>query len=318
MNSSTFKLIPIHISILVLVCFSPLTYSYNTQNSLAVLSTNCLSDQWNKIKLLKLKENNFEIKEDETRYQLAIQLLNCLASPDPVLRDGIAFEALSSWMRNKQLNNKFHKVIFEKLYAALNKKENDPEGVYLPFVSLVLAEVARVDRIEPFLGKLQREQLVKAAVNYLVELRDYRGFDETIGWRHGIAHTADLFLQLALNPQLEKPLLDKILNAIANQISAKNNHFYIYGEPQRLAMPLIYVLLTGKYSVDEWEDWLAKISLASPLKSWNDAYKSQYGLAKLHNTRNFLNSLYTNIKNSKNENLIDKIPALEKAIQTVR
>ncbi len=72
----------------------------------------CLTEKWNKPALLKLKKNKFVVENSEVRDQLALQLLNCLASPDVKVRDGIAFESLSYWMRNNNLSHSVHKQMF--------------------------------------------------------------------------------------------------------------------------------------------------------------------------------------------------------------
>ena len=50
-----------------------------------------------------LKQQEFALADDAQRATLALALVDCLADPDPALRDGIAYEALTAWMRGKQL-----------------------------------------------------------------------------------------------------------------------------------------------------------------------------------------------------------------------
>lgn len=277
----------------------------------------CFDTDLDRGKLLKLRTNKFEVKDPTQKQQLAVQLLTCLASADPVIRDGIAFSALQNWLRADSFTEIFYLHMFDTLTTALSEPVNDEIGVYQPFAALVLAEVVRVDRITPYLSSVQRQHVITVATNYLEKQRDYRGFDPLVGWRHGIAHSADLLLQLALNSALNKNQLDRILVALATQISAKDQHFYIYGEPKRLAMPLVYVYLRGQHSTEEWQVWLNKIISPAPLSSWQDAYQSQEGLAKLHNTKSFLENLFVLIKNSKNTALISMNPALERAIKSM-
>jgi hypothetical protein len=54
--------------------------------------------------LLQLKSSEFTVEDAERRHSLALDLVACLGSIDPTLRDGIAFEALAAWMRGKQLS----------------------------------------------------------------------------------------------------------------------------------------------------------------------------------------------------------------------
>src|SRR5262245_24432014 len=50
-----------------------------------------------------LKAAGFEIADDTERQAFARTITACLGSPDPGLRDGIAYEALTHMLRGKQL-----------------------------------------------------------------------------------------------------------------------------------------------------------------------------------------------------------------------
>ena len=54
--------------------------------------------------LQQLKQSGFEIDGPEQRNSLAVALLGCVAEPNPAIRDGIAFEGLSAWLRAKSLS----------------------------------------------------------------------------------------------------------------------------------------------------------------------------------------------------------------------
>lgn len=43
----------------------------------------------------------------------------------------------------------------------------------------------------------EREDMVRAAALFLAKVTDYRAFSDTEGFRHAVAHGADLVLQLA-------------------------------------------------------------------------------------------------------------------------
>jgi len=169
----------------------------------ADVSAHCFSPPWQKQALIALKKDDFAFKGSASEHKkLAAQLLNCLASPDSKIRDGIAFEGLSQWFRANKFDSSFYNLMFDRLTAVIGATVNDRHGVYLPFSVLTLSELARVDRKAPFLTAKRRQQLVNIASDYLINVNDYRGFDNRVGWRHGVAHGADLMLQLALNPAL--------------------------------------------------------------------------------------------------------------------
>ena len=71
--------------------------------------------------------------------------------------------------------------------------------------------------------------------------------------------------------------------AVAAQV-APNRHFYIYGEPERLARPVIFLAQRGLFSEAEWTAWFARI--AQTVRE--DPVGTQAGLARRHNARAFL------------------------------
>jgi hypothetical protein len=248
--------------------------------------------------LLDLKTHEFAVPDDARRQALALNLLDCLGSTDPQLRDGIAFEALAKWMRDKQLAAATVGTILNRLIAELAPDRTDPAGVHRPFAALTLAEVVRFDRVERFMSDQQLQQLVDVSTRYLKSIRDYRGFDEREGWRHGVAHTSDVMLQLAVNPRTTKPQLDQMLAAIATQVAPAGEHFYNYGEDDRLAQAVFYIAKRKLHTADEWRKWFEQVAAPAPLASWQDAWASQRGIAKHQNTMQFLSMLYLYVRES--------------------
>jgi hypothetical protein len=257
-----------------------------------------------------LKAAEWSLPDDAARNSLALALTACLGDPDPTLRDGIVFEGLQHWLRAKQLTPETMRALSEDLQAQLTA--SDPQGFRQPFAALVLSEVARADRVEPYLEPAARAQLLDNAITYFAGVRDYRGFDEREGWRHGVAHGADLMLQLSLNPAFAKPELDRIMGAIAGQV-APAGQFYTYGEPERLARPIIFMAQRGLISQEEWAAWFAQFVPAEG----ENLYTSQAGLARRHNVNAFLYSVWLNAKLSENTADDVLLPGAEAAIRAM-
>lgn len=251
----------------------------------------CAPEGLNKQALLDLKASGFEIADDVRRNTLATQLTGCLGDPDPAIRDGVVYEGLTAWLRSNLLSATTTESLLDISLSRLAGK-GDPEGFEKPFAALLLSEVARTDRIEPWMTPEQREDVVAAAANYLSGVTDYRGFSETAGWRHGVAHGSDLVLQLALNDAINAEALKALLDAIAVQINPQETHFYIYGEPGRLARAVFYIWRRGLVDDEYWSQWFSGIAQPAPLETWGDVFSSQAGLAKRHNTLDFLKSLH--------------------------
>ena len=239
-----------------------------------------------------MKAADWSVTDDARRQALAIALADCLASPDPVLRDDLAFEALSYWMRAGLLVPATLQTLRLTLLPQLRPEAADPAGFGQPFAALALSEISRVDRLHPYLSSDERAGLVRAAAIYLGSVRDYRGFDPKEGWRHGVAHASDLVLQLAMNPAVDKSQLAAILAAIAAQVMPPEDHFYVYGEGERLARPVFETGRRDVFSSDEWRAWFSAMSAAQPRAN----PPTQATLAARHNLAQFLRSLYTSLR----------------------
>ena len=179
----------------------------------------CPPEGYDVAKLRTIKESKFEITDFAKRQAFARNLLMCLSDPDAELRDKIAYEAYATWRHNKSLDATTWKYIEGSLLVNLDKDKPDPDGVIKPFAVLVLSEAVKVDLATPYLNSSERRSLLNAATGYLIALRDYRGFDSYVGWRHGVAHSADLLTQLALSPSFGKPELDQILQPLIRKLS---------------------------------------------------------------------------------------------------
>ncbi len=242
--------------------------------------------------LRSLKAQDFAIANDADRQSLAMALLACLGSPDPELRDDIAFGAYSRWMRSKALPVETLRALSSRLQAQLPAGKPDGDGFGKPFAALVLSEVARTDRIVPWMTSDERRSLIDNGTAYLASVRDYRGFIDGQGWRHGVAHGADMMLQLSLNPALDKAQLDQLLAALASQVPAHGGHAYVHGEPGRLALPVLYIAKRNLHSQEEWAAWLAARAQLPEGVAADAVYRSQAALAWRSNVEAFLLQLY--------------------------
>lgn len=244
------------------------------------------------------REGGFETDKPD---QSALDLATCLGDPDPFLRDKVAYEGLTVLMRSATVSEATRRVLLADLKQDL--RTTDPEGFLAPFAALALAEVARTDRITPFLTEAERSSLVQSAAEYLESVRDYRAFSDREGWRHGVAHGADLAMQLTLNDKVTKDSLLRLRGAVTAQIVPATTHAYTHGEPERLARPILFMAMRPDLPGEDWADWFAGLADPSPWADWNEAFETESGLARLHNLKAFAQSLYINASLSPNEAL---------------
>lgn len=223
------------------------------------------------------------------REKLALGLVSCLSDPDPLLRDGVAFTVLSQVMRSQLIAAEAVAALKQDLRAILAGPE-DSDGFAKPFAALVLAEVARTDRVAPWMTEDERSGLIGAAHDYLAGLTDYRGFDDVEGWRHGVAHASDLLMQLSLNPRLTRTQADAILDAVALQ-AGPTSHAYVFGESERLAAPVLYLARRDFFSEDDWAAWFSGLwPDDDPLRE--NVYASTAALTRKHNLHAFAQTIY--------------------------
>ncbi|HEV7233198.1 MAG TPA: DUF2785 domain-containing protein [Sphingorhabdus sp.] len=250
-----------------------------------------------KAKLRTLKSANWEIAEPAARDRLVIELTQCLGSSDPVLRDEIAYEALYHYLRGKLVSDAAMVRLAGILQAQMVAP--DADGFRRPFAAIALVEVARADRIKAFLTPEQRTSMLASGVAFMRSITDYRGFDPQTGYRHNVAHGADLMLQLALNPAFGKAELISIRDALAMQVAPKGQS-YTTGESERLARPILFMAQRGVISEAEWTAWFAQVAGPGELGTWDNWFRSADGIARKHNVAAFLSFVHVGLDLSDN------------------
>ena len=203
------------------------------------------------------------------------------------MRDGIAFEALSHWMRGKQLDGDGLRALQANLFRQLDG--DDADGYRKPFAALVLSEVARTDRVEAWMTAEERARMAAAAADYLRSVRDHRGYVDGEGWRHGVAHGADWAMQLVLNRQLMPADGMSLLSAVATQVAPIDGHAYAFGEPARLARPVVFAVARGDLDQVAVDAWLA--GLVAALGPLPEGGRQAAWWMRRANLENFLHTL---------------------------
>ncbi|MBP6300347.1 MAG: DUF2785 domain-containing protein [Arenimonas sp.] len=273
----------------------------------------CVNEQWSKEALIKLKQDQFVLQKPEELQAVSNQLVKCLASPEAMLRDGIAYEGLSKLLRQKSYDVAQLQDLRTQLYGILAAA--DDQGFAKPFAALVLSEVARTDRIEPWMTDQERSEMLKKATAYLQSVNDYRGLDPEFGWRHGVAHGSDWLLQLAVNPKLDVAQLRELTDAVALKVFASEGHSYIFGEPGRLARPVLFAAKRDIRTEAEWLAWLQV--LLKGMDAPDKAYKDVNWMAKRQNLVAFLDSLYIESDLSNEETLKPLHNAVKQSLSAV-
>jgi hypothetical protein len=281
--------------------------------SATCVSAACPPPGQDRASLQALKAAKFATPDADSRDALAEGLLDCLGDPDPGLRDGIAYEAFSTWMRAGAFDPTDLRTLRDRLYERLDGA--DPDGFRRPFAALVLAEIARTDRVAPWMRGEERAAMVDRASIWLESVRDYRGYEDGAGWRHGVAHGADWAMQLSLNPALDRAQLERLLAAVAAQVMAADGHAYVFGEGERLARPVLYAARRGLIDDAAWRHWFAALpaKLGPPQPGYGDAA----WLARRHDLMQFLEDAYASADRSQDPAIAALKPAIAAALEAM-
>lgn len=178
--------------------------------------------------------------------------------------------------------------------------------------ALLLAEVARIGRVHPWMTDEARGDMVSRAVDYLESVHDYPGYEPGIGWRHGVAHGADWIAELGRNPALSDAQAQRLLQALAVQVVPDTAHAYVHGESVRLAIAALAVAGTHPRSPESWKPWLdtqgARLGAPAP-----DGLDAEW-LARRHDLGAFLMVLYVGADTGPSAEVQALLPAIRQAI----
>jgi hypothetical protein len=174
-------------------------------------------------------------------------------SPDPQLRDGLAYELAARWIvSERNATPEDLRRVLGPWIARLKVRAgetSDAGALRRSFHALALSLVAARDLDTPFLSPAELEQLLGAALDYLASEPDERGWDPQLGWVHATAHCADLLKFLARNPRLDSAARVRILDGLAARATRPCEQPFAWGEDQRLAAAAGAALLRVEASV---------------------------------------------------------------------
>lgn len=232
----------------LLLCFSINASSAQTQHD---------KDFWRSV----LKQRA-AVPEHESADALARELSRTVATPDPELRDELAYSILATWIyRGNVLSTPTMIALTDEWRANLKSGigETGTNSVLKrSFSALYLSEMARREAKAPFMGAERYHSLVAEAMTYLQDERDLRGYDRDLHWIHATAHTADLLGALADNPQLSKQEAGEILRAIRTGLSTAKEVF-TQGEQDRLAAAVVSVTRRKDFESSAFNPWLEQL-----------------------------------------------------------
>jgi len=193
----------------------------------------------------ELIQNEYDIPDEYTIYELTKELFSYRGSTDPELRDDIGYRIYANWLKmglySQDIILKHISQVPQNLAEGIGGRDTD--SVFMrSFSALFLAEIIHNDNKSSRLNKSTIATLVEKALWYLEQEKEARGYVQFKGWAHALAHTADLLLVLANHKYTDGIQLLRTLNGITTKLASVDAHIYIHGEDDRLSAAALAIL----------------------------------------------------------------------------
>ena len=192
-----------------------------------------------------------------------LELDALFASRDPELRDGVGFETVVAWVyRERKVSDVALAAATarwrEHLRCGLGSAGDD--RVFLrSFSALALSIAAAADLKQPWRDKAAFDADLDAAISYLAEEKDLRGWVEGAGWAHATAHAADWLKFLGRSPHLTPAQAARILDGIGAKLASTTEPF-VRGEPERLAAAVESLARGPDFDIATFSAWATRLA----------------------------------------------------------
>jgi Protein of unknown function (DUF2785) len=206
----------------------------------------------------QIARDKYAVPADTNLGELTAELTDMLASPDPELRDDIAYSTLAAWIyQTRVLDADALRTLVATLLGNLTAGigERGTDRIFRrSFSALTLSVVVARDNAAPFLTAEEFQRIEEAALVYLRTEQDLRGYDPEHGWMHSAAHTADVLKFLGRSRFLNSGGQSTLLDAIAQKLATVPIVF-THGEDERFARAVISIVNRSDFDRDAFSSW---------------------------------------------------------------
>jgi len=231
-----------------------------------------------------------QVPQDISLGDLTADLTRMLGSPDPHIRDAVAFPTIATWISNG---------VYDDLLGALGDGmcagltvglgESETDSVFRrSFSALVLAEC--LDRDNQ--ANLVTTQTVLAwgdqLASWVTRENDLRGFITGKGYAHAIAHAGDALAALSRSPKIGRLELVVLLDVIADRLLLPTKQFFVCAEEDRLAHAVINICNRELLDLDVLEPWVTRLANGAFMSG--SAHRNPFLVSG--NVQKFLRSLH--------------------------
>ncbi|MFF0740878.1 DUF2785 domain-containing protein [Streptomyces sp. NPDC004111] len=212
-----------------------------------------------------LRERDFAFPRDTATAALVHALKEALASPDPELRDALAYSAAATWIGAGELDS-----ALEALGDAMAERlATHPEVQARTFAPLVLDSILERTTAAPpgLVRPAAVDRWYRAFADWYAAERETEGWSDSLGWLHAVAHGADAAAAFGGHPDCSPARREELLALCARRMTADDDRCsYAQSEDARLARAITVVLLRPGLTAEAAVSWLDIVegALAAP------------------------------------------------------
>ena len=210
----------------------------------------------------QVKASGLAVPDDRPLADLTTELTTMLGSPDPHMRDGLAYPTLATWV-DRGVYDDLIVGLGDGMAAGLTVGlgEEGTDSVFRrAFSVLVLAECIDRDNQQGLVPGAKLMEWGDHIASWYLRERDVRGFVPGKGWAHAIAHGADAVGVLARSLHFGRNELTVLLDVIADRVLAPVEAPFLHGEPDRMALATMTVLRRNVLPLSVVEPWVARLA----------------------------------------------------------
>src|SRR5437764_10267298 len=130
-----------------------------------------------------IAKNHYSVPQGESADALAPELSALLGSPDPELRDDLAYSILAHWIYRNDLSTAAMTSLTDEWTSNLQiglGESGTSSVLKRSFSALCRCEIAKSEQKKQYLGGARYHEWLAQVISYLQAERDLRGYDEEL------------------------------------------------------------------------------------------------------------------------------------------
>lgn len=214
-------------------------------------------------------------------------MLKNIGNPDGYLRDNLIYRGFCELILNEQFTEEQLVLILktcsddEHLYLNITQSNPSDDVFTRSFSALVITLILGIDREKRSLPEELVGEAIHRSIHYLFLEKDYRGFDNTKGWAHAVAHGSDLLTEAIRHPlMMESQLLCSALQSLK---SCLHTEYALIDEEEERMLPVIDALLDKGLTDEQLVTWLKELH-SMQIEDWHKKYRYEWNVKKFEAT----------------------------------